>query len=103
VRRDHGAAVAAQVARRSVMPLERPGGQAQATRTLTRRFADRPGRRRWRGCIAPASRAQELLETSGLGVDRIAALVGFAAPTTFRERFRRAVGTSPGHYRRAFS
>jgi len=35
-------------------------------------------------------------------VDRIAALVGFAAPTTFRERFRRAVGTSPGHYRRAF-
>lgn len=86
------------------MPLERPGGQAQATRTLTRRFAEQTGTTpmAWlhRTRIA---RAQELLETSGLGVDRIAALVGFAAPTTFRERFRRAVGTSPGHYRRAFS
>src|SRR4030095_12505176 len=29
VRRDHGAAVAAQTARASVMPLERAGGQAQ--------------------------------------------------------------------------
>ncbi len=29
IRRDHGSAIAAQVARRSVMPLERPGGQAQ--------------------------------------------------------------------------
>lgn len=48
------------------------------------------------------ARAQALLETSGLGVDHIFALVGFAAPTTFRERFRATVGTSPARYRHAF-
>lgn len=48
------------------------------------------------------ARAQALLETSDLGVDRIFALVGFGTPTTFRERFRATVGTSPVHYRRAF-
>lgn len=143
VRRDHGAALAAQVARRSVMPLERPGGQAQfidhappapdgsslapllawleehhaepldlaaiaarahlATRTLTRRFAEQTGTTpmAWlhRTRIA---RAQALLETSDLAIDRISALVGFTAPTTFRERFRATVGTSPTRYRHAF-
>ena len=44
-----------------------------------------------------------MLETSDLSVDRISALVGFAAPTTFRERFRAAVGVSPAHYRRSFT
>jgi transcriptional regulator GlxA family with amidase domain len=143
IRRDHGAAVAADAARTSVMPLERDGGQAQfvvheppppdgaslapllawleehldreltlddiagqaamSTRTLNRRFREQTGttplrwlhRRRLR-------QAQFLLETTALPVERVGARVGFASPTTFRERFRQTVGTSPQAYRRAF-
>ncbi len=47
-------------------------------------------------------RAQHLLETSALAVERIAAEVGFGSAATFRERFQRIVGTSPQGYRRSF-
>ena len=75
-----------------------------STRTLTRRFAEQTGTTpvAWLHRTRVA-RAQALLETTGHGVDRIAHLVGFASPTTFRERFRAAVGTGPGAYRRAFA
>jgi hypothetical protein len=43
-----------------------------------------------------------LLETTGHPVGRIATQVGFGSQTTFRERFKRIVGTSPQAYRRAF-
>jgi len=74
-----------------------------STRTLNRRFREQTGttplrwlhRRRLR-------RAQHLLETTGHPVERIAYQVGFGSPTTFRERFRATVGTSPQAYRRAF-
>ena len=143
VRRDHGAAVAADLARRSVMPLERPGGQAQfiaheppapdgaslapllawleehsadeldlatiarraglSTRTLSRRFAEQTGTTplQWLH-RARLHRAQHLLETTAEPVERIAALVGFGSPVTFRERFRDRVGVSPQAYRRTF-
>jgi transcriptional regulator GlxA family with amidase domain len=46
--------------------------------------------------------AQYLLETTGHSVERIAIQVGFGSPTSFRDRFKLLVGTSPYAYRRAF-
>lgn len=143
VRRDHGAAVAAQAARISVMPLERESHQAQhvvhappagdgsslepllrwldrnpheplslarlarraamSPRNLSRRFRQQVGTTpaRWVTTVR-IRRAQELLETTSLPVERIAADVGFGSTATFRDRFQRAVGTSPQAYRRSF-
>jgi len=74
-----------------------------STRTLNRRFLEQTGTTplRWlhRSRIR---RAQHLLETTGHSVERIAIQVGFGSPATFRERFKRLVGTSPRAYRRAF-
>ena len=146
VRRDYGAAVAAQTARLSVMPLARSGGQAQfiagpavtaspdlgqslqpllewaahhlcedltladlaaaanlSTRTLLRHFRAQTGstplawvnRRR-------IDTARELLETTDVPVEQVGALVGLAAATTFRERFRMVVGVTPSAYRANF-
>jgi transcriptional regulator GlxA family with amidase domain len=46
--------------------------------------------------------AQELLETTDHGVDRIAFQVGFASPTNFRMQFKRISGVAPQAYREAF-
>lgn len=74
-----------------------------STRTLNRRYREQTGTTplRWlhRSRIR---RAQYLLETTGHSVERIAIQVGFGSPTTFRDRFKRLVGTSPQAYRRAF-
>jgi transcriptional regulator GlxA family with amidase domain len=143
VRRDYGAAVAADAARIAVMPLERAGGQAQfirhqppgadgasleplmgwiqvhlrqpltlerlagraamSTRTLSRRFAEQSGTTPLQWILgARVRRAQQLLETTGHSVERIATEVGFGSAPAFRERFNRIVGTSPQRYRRAF-
>lgn len=143
VRRDHGAAVAAEAARLAVMPLERDGGQAQSiiheapaadgaslepllrwldenqheklslagiarraamsSRSLSRRFRQQTGTTpaQWM-FIQRVRRAQQLLETSALSMERIAAEIGFGSTATFRDRFHRVVGTSPQAYRRAF-
>ena len=143
VRRDHGAAVAAEAARLAVMPLERAGGQAQlvdhrppppdgaslepllrwldqhpdedlsldriarraamSARSLSRRFREQTGTTpaRWIATLR-VRRAQELLETSALPVERIASEVGFGSTATFRDRFQRVVGESPQAYRREF-
>jgi transcriptional regulator GlxA family with amidase domain len=143
VRRDHGAAVAAEGARLAVMPLERAGGQAQrvvhpppapdgsslepllrwldqnqhqplplgriarraamSARSLSRHFRAQTGTTpaRWL-FVQRVRRAQHLLETSTLSIERIAAEAGFGSTAAFRERFRRVVGASPRDYRRAF-
>lgn len=143
IRRDFGAEAAAAVARLSVMPLERAGGQAQfiarpppatdetsigallewldghlsqdlaleavarhaamSPRTLSRRFRESVGMTpaRWIG-EARVRRAQHLLETTPLSIERIASEVGFGSSAVLRERFGRIVGTSPVTYRRAF-
>lgn len=143
IRRDHGAAVAAEAARVAVMPLERDGGQAQfivrepptpegatlepllrwleenghreltlddiahhgmmSPRTLNRRFREQTGTTplQWLH-RSRLRRAQSLLETTDHSIERIATLVGFGSSTTFRDRFKRLVGTSPHAYRRAF-
>lgn len=142
VRCDHGASVAAHVARAAVMPLERLGGQAQfiefkppetsgsmvsllvwmernlkeglslsiiarqartSTRTLSRRFSEQVG-------LSPAQwvakarihRAQELLETTSLSIEHIAAEAGFQSASVLREHFKSSVGVSPLAWRRSF-
>jgi transcriptional regulator GlxA family with amidase domain len=143
VRCDYGAAVAAETARLSVMPLERAGGQAQfiahqpptadgsslqpllewmtqnaarnlslddmaaraaiSSRTLIRRFREQTGTTpvQWLTRYR-VRRAQQLLETTDVPVEQVGILAGFAAATTFRERFKEIVGVSPWAYRRAF-
>lgn len=144
IRRDLGAGPAAAVARRTVMPLERAGGQAQfivhepppaaggsslalllewleqhldqrlgtadlarraglSERSLHRRFREQTGLTptQWLQ-TARVRRAQQLLEDSDLGVERIADRVGMGSPTTFRDTFKRISGTTPQAYRRAF-
>jgi transcriptional regulator GlxA family with amidase domain len=146
VRRDYGAAVAADAARLAVAPLHREGGQAQyivrpgadghdgpggglgpvlawleehahtgvtladiaaraglSPRTVNRRFHDETGYTpmQWLAA-ARVRRAQELLEATGHGVDRVAELAGFASPTNFRAQFKRYAGVSPQTYRQTF-
>ena len=142
VRRDHGASVAASVAKAAVMPLERSGGQAQfiehkapecaesmgplllwmernlrqnlslsiiarhartSTRTLSRRFREQVGMTpaQWLG-KARVRRAQHLLETTRLSIERIASEAGFGSASVFREHFGSVVGISPAAYRRSF-
>ena len=74
-----------------------------STRTLNRRFREQTAAtpmqwlRRSR-----VRRSQHLLETTGHSVERIALQVGFGSPTSFRDHFKRLVGTSPQAYRRGF-
>jgi transcriptional regulator GlxA family with amidase domain len=142
IRLDHGSAVAAEAARRAVVPLERDGGQAQfivhepptsasslapllqwmtahlngdlrleklarraatSTRTLSRRFREQVGTTPLQWLLTERiRRAQQLLETTDLPMERIATKVGFDSATHLRERFVRVVGTAPTAYRRAF-
>jgi transcriptional regulator GlxA family with amidase domain len=75
-----------------------------SVRTFTRHFRSRVG-------DTPASwiarirvrRAQNLLETTGLAIERIAAESGFGSATVMRQHFSAVVGTTPLAYRRAFS
>jgi len=74
-----------------------------SVRTLSRRFAEQTGTTPLAWLQRTRLRqAQHLLETTGHPVERIAAQVGFGSPTTFRERFRSLIGTSPQAYRRTF-
>jgi transcriptional regulator GlxA family with amidase domain len=77
---------------------------AMSARSLSRRFRAEIGTTpaRWIA-ILRVRRAQQLLETSRLSVERIAGEVGFGSTATFRDRFQRIVGTSPHAYRRAFA
>ena len=76
---------------------------AMSTRTLSRRFREQVGATpaAW---IAQARvrRAQQLLETTDLGIEQVATEAGFGSAAVLRERFGDAVGTSPLAYRRAF-
>jgi len=47
-------------------------------------------------------RAAELLETTGLGIERIATECGFGGADTLRHHFRTRLGISPTAYRRQF-
>ena len=74
-----------------------------SVRTLTRRFRDQTGTtpQQWLS-RARVHRAQQLLETTDLPVERVAAEAGFGSPVTLRAHFSRRVGASPLAYRSAF-
>ncbi|MBA0053277.1 helix-turn-helix domain-containing protein [Streptomyces sp. AJS327] len=143
VREDFGAAVANDVARRTIVPPHRDGGQAQfvhrpvpepdssttaaarawaldhldrpltlrqlaareamSVRTFTRRFREETG-------VSPQQwltrqrlgRARQLLETTDLPVDRVAADAGFGSASTLRLHLQAALGVSPSTYRRTY-
>lgn len=143
IRRDHGAAVANEVARGTVVSPHREGGQAQfivrpvpepatastgtarawalanldrpltlrelaaresmSVRTFTRRFREEVGVSPLRWLTQQrVSRARQLLEETGLPVDRIARDAGFGTAASLRQHFQTALGVSPSAYRDTF-
>ncbi|MFP8961816.1 GlxA family transcriptional regulator [Streptomyces nanhaiensis] len=143
VRRDLGAHIANQLARRMVVPAHRPGGQAQfidlsvpdtddgglgpvldwarahldrpltvedlarraamSTRTLHRRLRAATGTTPLQWLLNQRlARAQSLLESTDLPIERIGELSGLGTANNLRHHFLRQVGVSPGEYRRAF-
>jgi len=73
-------------------------------RTFERRFTAETGTTpiKWLNA-ARVDRARELLETTDATVSRISRLCGLGTPANFRQHFRRATGTTPREYRRAFA
>ncbi|MGY6500575.1 MAG: helix-turn-helix domain-containing protein [Acidimicrobiales bacterium] len=72
-------------------------------RTFARRFAADVGGTPLQWLLRQrVHRAQELLETTELGLDHVADACGFGSAATLRVHFQRVVGTSPGAYRRTF-
>ena len=72
-------------------------------RALSRRFRAEVGMPPLRWLLRErVLRAQHLLETTDLPVDRVAVESGFATAVTLRHHFARVVGTSPQSYRRTF-
>ena len=76
---------------------------AVSVRTLNRHFAAETGQTpmQWLAGVR-VRHAQQLLETTSLGVERVGSEVGFASPANFREQFRRLTGVSPQSYRNTF-
>ncbi|MFF9410204.1 GlxA family transcriptional regulator [Streptomyces anandii] len=72
-------------------------------RTFARRFNDEVGLSPGRWLIQQrVARARDLLESSALTVDQIAAEVGFATGASLRQHLHAAIGISPQAYRRTF-
>jgi AraC family transcriptional regulator, transcriptional activator FtrA len=73
-------------------------------RTYLRHFTRCAGTSPIRWLIAQRVQASlPLLETTTMPVERIASVVGFDAPVTFRHHFQAAMHTSPSAYRRTFT
>ena len=77
---------------------------AMSTRTLSRRFREQVGATpaAWLA-QARVRRAQRLLETTDLSIERVATEAGFGSAAGMREHFGTVVGTTPVSYRQAFS
>lgn len=72
-------------------------------RTLNRRFQAETGQTPMQWFTGVRVRhAQELLETTALGVETVGCEVGFASAANFRGHFRRIVGVPPQSYRNTF-
>lgn len=143
IRRDFGAAVANQVARRLVISPQRDGGQAQfittptvvqaapdlartlewavknlgdaltvtkladhaamSGRTFARRFVSEVGQSPHAWLTRQrVLRAQEMLETTSLSIDVIAAECGLGSAANLRNHFEREMRTTPSGYRSMF-
>ena len=74
-----------------------------STRTLNRRFFEQTGATPLQWLLAArVRRAQQLLETTNLSVEQVAARTGFGSAATLRDRFAKITGTSPLNYRSTF-
>jgi len=73
-------------------------------RTLLRRFEETTGcsPKQWL-TRERLGRARELLEGSGMGVDRVAQVCGFGSADTLRHHFRQHLQLSPARYRERFT
>ncbi|MET8001466.1 GlxA family transcriptional regulator [Nonomuraea glycinis] len=72
-------------------------------RTFTRHFADYTGTTPAQWLLrARIARAQQLLESTTLPIDQVAARCGFGVTALLRRHFARLIGTSPGRYRRQY-
>lgn len=75
-----------------------------SARTLIRRFKAELGVTPGRWLLAQRlARAQELLERTGLPVDRVAERSGLGTAPNLRSHFNRELGLSPTEYRRQYS
>lgn len=72
-------------------------------RTFTRRFREATGMtvNKWLAAER-IGKAQQLLETTDLPIERVAAAAGFGTSLSLRQHFANQVRTSPSSYRRAF-
>lgn len=76
---------------------------AISIRTLNRRFQAETGQTPMQWLTGVRVRhAQQLLESTAYGVERIGREVGFTSPANFREQFRRLTGVAPLNYRNTF-
>ncbi|WP_055563869.1 helix-turn-helix domain-containing protein [Streptomyces atriruber] len=74
-----------------------------SARTLARHFADQLGVSPGQWLLAQRiGVARQLLESTDLPLDAVARRAGLSSATNLRRRFLRALGTTPGAYRRAF-
>jgi AraC family transcriptional regulator, transcriptional activator FtrA len=72
-------------------------------RTFARRFLSEVGETPLQWLIRQrVHRAQELLESTDLGLERIASECGFGSAASLRVHFQRVASTSPSAYRRTF-
>ena len=72
-------------------------------RTFTRRFRETTGTTfiKWLNAERVA-RAQQLLETTDMPIERIVCEVGFGTPLSLRQQFAAQLGITPSDYRRTF-
>jgi transcriptional regulator GlxA family with amidase domain len=76
---------------------------AMSVRTLNRRFQAETGQTPMQWVTGVRIRhAQQLLESTAHGVEKIGRDVGFSSPANFREQFRRLTGVPPQSYRNTF-
>jgi transcriptional regulator GlxA family with amidase domain len=77
---------------------------AMSVRTLNRRFQAETGQTpmQWVNGVR-IRHAQELLERTSRGVERIGRDVGFTSAANFREQFRKLSGVAPQSYRNTFA
>jgi len=87
------------------LTLDRLAAHARmSVRTFTRHFRDETGESPTRWLLRRRTdRARELLETTGLAVDRVARAAGFGSAAALRQRFQEELGVSPMAYRRTFA
>lgn len=92
-----------QEAHRDVTLSDIAARAAVSVRTLNRRFQAETGQTPMQWLTGVRVRhAQQLLESTAYGVERVGREVGFTSPANFREQFRRLTGVAPMNYRNTF-